>query len=195
MKKRIFFKIITILSFQFCIFFSFGQKKDESNEIFFVAITEFNNLVRAFPNGNENCREGTFITEKDNLFTLDKKKSLDKEYLIFYPGCYEIIDFTSLINKYIIPNIYNDSISNILKSNPKKWNHFCPDTKFSKIFFIENFRYMEITHKKYMVLLVPLRLYNHMIGSLAIDNPCKIFNNEPKDFVYIKVLIAICDEN
>lgn len=194
MKKYMLVKILLVILIQLYLTVSFGQKKDESNEVFFIAITEFNNLVLAIPNGVEDCEKGSFITEKENLLALEKLNPIDKKYLIFYPGCYNLIGFPSQINEYIIPNIYNDSISNILKSNPKKMNLFCPDNEISNFVYLENFRYLEFSHKKFMILLVPLKLYHQMRDRINTHNTCKLFDNEPtKDGIYIKVLIEICD--
>jgi len=188
-------KLFIVLFVQLYSIQSFGQKNDDNNKIFFISEIEFQNLVLGYPLGNNNCREGRFFTEKENLLAMDKENNLNKEFLIFNPGCYEVIFEHKQITEFIIPNIDNDSISKYLQLNNKKYMAFCcsPDLNISSHFIIENFKYYEVLKQKYLILLIPLKLYNQMFDVYTEKN-CFLFKDEPSiSGLYIKVIIPICD--
>lgn len=184
--------VFIMIVFQLFGSVSFCQKQTiNDNKVFFISITEINNLVIAYPYGCDDCSEGRFITEKNNLPYLDKFYPKDKNLFLFYPNCYELVNFPSKIRNYIVPYVI-DSIKQILLNNYK----YIPRSIISKkeMVFLENFRYLELTDHKYMIFLVEIEHYNKMTNIFFDIEKCYRFINESTyKGLYVKILVPIYD--
>lgn len=190
MKRFFLIKLVFILIvFQIFYPLSFCQKQTIfEDKIIFISIIEFNNLVWAYPNDNDNCNKGYILTEKTNLSYLEKFYPQDKDLFLFYPNCYQLKNDPKGIRKYIIPYV-NDTIKQLLLKDYKK--DFYRPLPTNEVVSLENFKYNEVTHSKYMLFLVNLEHFNKM-NDIFTAKQCDIFVNE-KTYkgLYIKTLVPI----
>lgn len=190
MKLKFLIKLVfIIIVIQLFCPLSFCQKQTTfEDKIVFVSIIEFKNLVLVHPNDCDGCNSGYFLTEKSNLSYLDKFYSQDKNLFLFYPNCYKIKNHPKVIREYIIPYI-NDTIKQLLLKDYEK-DFYLPLPTNEEV-LLENFKYNEVTHSKYMLFLVNLEHFNKM-NDIFTGEKCDLFVNE-KTYkgLYVKILVPI----
>jgi len=169
-------------------------------QIFFIGVTELENLVLVQPNVKkltkkiENKKElSDVVMVMENIQSFPKTKKKDFRYLVLESNSY-ILDWSPshFVHNYIIPIAPEEYLPILYKTWPYPWWGIISSIFSGKKEYYKGYQFESIVHHKFLAVLIHVPLYNQF-RSKSQPQKYRFKGDKAEQGIYLKVLIPLAE--